>query len=103
MAVTDALPVLEKYPTEVRQFRMDFSNKLRNESLTAVTSVSVAIVGTSQGGTAVTLTNVALDAPRHIKFTAQGGESGEQYKITATVTSTSNTLVGEGLLNIRSY
>lgn len=89
-------PSLVKQPSESRNFSMDFSALLApGESLTAVSSVVAVPAGLTLSGAATVSGAVATQR-------ILGGTSGTKYVVTFVVTtSLSNTLEGEGILQVK--
>jgi len=96
------LQVLIKAPAESRVFRMDFSNKLRGNSI-----ASASTPGQINQGKVVGSLNLVLGSPsvdRHtVEFTISGGTDAEAYIVTLLCTdSAGNTLRGAGVLFVRA-
>ncbi len=91
-----SVPSLIKQPAESRMYVMDFSALLgQGETLAGVTSVTVDQVG-------LTLSGVPTYSGAYAQQRIEGGTSGTRYKITFLVTTTlSNTLSGEGILQVK--
>jgi hypothetical protein len=91
-----AIPSLIKQPTEDRLYGMDFAALLSSgESLAGITSV----VATPTG---LTLSGSPSIAGTFAQQRILGGTAGIKYTVTFIVTTTqSNTLEGEGILQVK--
>jgi hypothetical protein len=97
------LPVLTKQPGETRQYRMDFTSKLRGERPDGVVSVSAAALGLVVGSSPITPSAPSISG-RFLLFTLAGGTAEENYRITGKVSTPSGqVLEGDGMLYVREY
>lgn len=95
------LGVLVKQPTEVRTFRMDFSNLLYGATISSISAVTPVNQGLVQGSVNVTVSAQVVTA-EYAEFKLSGGTNGENYKIVVTVAdSAGNVLQAEGMLYVR--
>jgi len=92
MAITQTLI---KQPAESRLYTVDFSPILgEGESITAATSATAAPAGLTLGSPSYTATTASVRI--------SSGTAGQLYKVTFRVTTdASNTLEGEGLLQVK--
>ncbi|RMD60670.1 hypothetical protein D6833_09325 [Candidatus Parcubacteria bacterium] len=95
------LRVLYKQPAESRIYHMDLSNLLGSSSIKSVIAVNATRRGNVLGSQ-----DLVIGAPRHdetrVAFSLGGGTTGEDYKVTVRVESTSGEVVeGEGYLYVR--
>lgn len=96
------LQVLVKTPSTSREFRMDFGNLLRGDSIASVASVVVTTVGDVVGSAAVSA-SAGTPEGRYVTFALSGGTHRERYKILVSVTTAAgHTLQGAGMLYVRS-
>jgi hypothetical protein len=99
-----------KYPTEILTYSMAFNQVLQSgETLSSVTSVSEPTSTLELSNQAVTSQTILdddgnqLPAATAVTFTVSGGLDQVDYRIIVTVTtSTGNTRVGVGVLQVRT-
>lgn len=91
---------LEKQPSEIITYAMDFSELLdANELSTTEALASVTSVTASPSG--LTLGSGSISGDR-VTFSVSGGTDGTTYRIEVTVTtSTGNTRVADGMLVVK--
>jgi hypothetical protein len=109
-----ALQPKVKYPTEILTFSMSFADTLQTgETISAVASVASS---TAPDGSTLTISSPAvtsgsifdddgneIPAAEAITFVVANGNDENDYRITGTVaTSTGNTRVGVGILQVRT-
>lgn len=91
-----AVPSLIKQPAEDRLYSMNFASMLApGETISSVSSVVVAPAG-------LTLSGAASASGTEAFQRISGGTAGQRYKVTfVVVTSSGNTLEGEGYMQVK--
>lgn len=92
-----AIPTVIKQPSESRLYTMEFAALLGSgETLSTVVSVTVDKVTTP-----ALVTSGQVVSGSQLQFRLAGGLNGTKYKVTGVVTtSASNTLEGEGIVQL---
>lgn len=97
------LPVLVKQPSESREYDLDFTALLvPGETIAGITSVGSTIMGKVVGSADVSIGSSSITSDSlKVRVRISGGTNGEDYKITAVVTTNQgNTVEGEGILRV---
>lgn len=101
--VETGLPLLEKTVNETRRYYVDFTEKLRNSTISGLTTVTAVPLGRIASAAALNIPASGIDGDA-VYFSLSGGTAGEVYRITAKVTDTNGqVLEGSGALLLTSY
>lgn len=100
---TSGDPALAKRSGEGRRFYMDFSNKLRDAVIDAITSITPSNRGNISGSANVTTNSERVESNGYsISVVVSGGTDLEDYEVLAIVTTDDGqTLEGVGVLYVR--
>lgn len=96
------LEVRTKRTTESRLYTIDFEALLNGATISSVTSVVATSQGLMSGSSALTVAAPTHNSASFAQVRLSAGTDGEDYKVVTTVVdSTSNILVGQGILQVR--
>ncbi len=96
------LEIRTKRTAESRLFTIDFEALLAGGNLSSVTSVVATNQSLMSGSAALTVGSPIHDSATLAQVRLSAGTDGEDYKVVTTVVdSNANTLVGQGILQVR--
>lgn len=96
--MSDAIPTLEKQPSESLVYSMNFTSRL---DATATVATIVSVVETPVTVPPLILVGGAVISGKKVNQRISGGKDGSSYIITVVITdSDGNTKEGEGRLNV---